>query len=330
MEKKNILITGHNGLVGSALVKMFKNDDREYNVIVAPRSSLDLKSEQSTRKWFDQRIKEGVKIDMVICCAGKVGGIVANSKYPAEFLYDNALIGLNTISAAYIYNVDKLIYLGSSCVYPKTLKIIDENKLLSSKLEPSNEGYAIAKIMNIKLVEKFHIEYGKNYYSVMPCNVYGYGDNYNLESSHVIPALIRKLHEAKMNNNTEFNVMGNPETRREFTFSDTLAAKIYNLIEFVSADYLDIVYGTNLLNLGSGVEYTMDKLVKTISKVVGYKGKINWTNTGAGVERKLMDSKKQKEIFSSFGCYNDLYEPELSEGIKVTYNDFLTNEGLRK
>ncbi|TRD11430.1 GDP-L-fucose synthase [Erythrobacter insulae] len=301
---KRIYVAGHRGMVGGAIVRQL--EDRGVEVLTAPRE-VDLREQAAVRDWFAANRPDGV-----IVAAAKVGGILANDNYPAEFLYDNLMIEANVIEAAYRNDTEKLLFLGSSCIYPKLApQPIPEDALLTGPLEPTNEWYAIAKITGIKLCESYRKQYGADYISAMPTNLYGPGDNFDLQSSHVLPALIRKAHEAKLAGAQSIMIWGSGTPRREFLHVDDLAAGCVFLLE----NYSDAGH----VNLGSGTDLTINELVETVCKVVGFEGTIERdTSKPDGTPRKLMDGSK----IAALG-----WSPKigLEEGITDAYRWFLEN-----
>lgn len=298
-KKSKIYIAGHDGMVGSACLKLLKNKGYS-NIIFSSSKDLDLTNQQKVSSFFELE-----KPKVVINAAAKVGGIWANNEYPYEFLMKNMLIQNNLISASIKHNVEKFIFLGSSCIYPKMAnQPIDESYLLTGQLEETNQWYAIAKISGVKLIEAVRKQYGKDYVSLMPTNLYGPGDNYDLKTSHVIPAMIRKFHEAKINN-TDVTIWGSGTPKREFLHVDDLA----NAILFCLNNELE----DSLYNIGSGEELTIKELASLISKIIGFNGKIKWDRTKPdGTPRKLLNSSKiKKKGFKSLIT--------LEEGIKKTY-----------
>lgn len=302
-----IYIAGHMGLVGSAIFRRLKELGYN-NLLVKKHSELDLTRQKDVEDFFDHE-----RPQVVILAAAKVGGIGANSTYPADFIYQNLMIATNVIDASYKFKVDKLVNLGSSCIYPKLApQPLKEEALLTGPLEPTNEAYAVAKIAAIKLCKYYNDQYGTNFISVMPTNMYGIGDTYHLFNSHVLPAMIQKFHEAKKNAK-EVTLWGDGSPFREFLFSDDFADALIFLME--NKNYQEI---GEFINIGSGVEITIKELATTIAKVVEFSGKINWdTSKPNGTPRKLMDSNK---LFS-FG-----WKPKVSldEGVRITYRDFLS------
>jgi GDP-L-fucose synthase len=273
---KRIFIAGHNGMVGSALVQRLASENCE--VLTAPRTELDLRNQQAVRAWMSAH-----KPDAVVLAAAKVGGILANDSYPADFLYDNLVIETNVIEAAFRQGVAKLLFLGSSCIYPKFApQPMPENALLTGALEPTNEWYAIAKIAGLKLCEAYRKQHGVDYISAMPTNLYGPNDNYDLQSSHVIPALLRKAHEAKQQNEGAISVWGTGSPRREFLHVDDAADGLVHLLKTYS--------GASHVNLGCGEDVSILELTKLVCQVVGFEGEIVTDATKPdGTPRKLLD-----------------------------------------
>lgn len=304
MEKDaRIYIAGHRGMVGSSLVRAL--EQRGYNNLITRTSSeLDLRDQEATHAFFEQE-----KPDYVFLAAAKVGGIHANNTYRADFIYDNLIMELNVIHSAHEQKVKKLMFFGSSCIYPKLAEQpLKETSLLSGFLEPTNEPYAIAKIAGIKLCESYRRQYNDNFISVMPTNLYGYNDNYHPENSHVLPALIRRFHEAKESNAPEVLIWGTGTPRREFLFADDLADACLLLMEKYDEELF--------VNIGCGEDITIAELAQTISEVIGYQGEINYDTTRPdGTPRKLMDNS----ILKSMG-----WSPKigLKEGIALAYEDF--------
>jgi len=276
---KKIFVAGHRGMVGAAVVRRLSVVD--CTILTASRDALDLRSQADVRAWMRANTP-----DVVILAAAKVGGILANDTYPADFLYENLAIEVAVIQAAYEANVQKLVFLGSSCIYPKFAEQpISEDSLLTGALEPTNQWYAIAKIAGLKMCEAYRKQYGVDYISVMPTNLYGPGDNYDLQNSHVIPALIRKAHEAKIANATSMPIWGEGKVFREFLHVDDMADACVYLLQHYS--------GLQHVNVGSGTDITIYELAKLIAEVVGFRGSIA-TEPGKleGTPRKLMDSSR--------------------------------------
>ena len=279
-----IYIAGHNGMVGSAIVRKLKSDGFD-NLITKNSSELDLRNQPQVTQFFEKE-----KPDLVFLAAAKVGGILANNTFRAEFLYDNLMIEANIIHACYQQRVKKLLFLGSSCIYPKMAEQpMSENALLSGFLEPTNEPYAIAKIAGIKLCESYNEQYGCNFISAMPTNLYGPNDNYDLKNSHIIPALLRKFHEAKKQNLSEVEVWGDGSPLREFLHVDDCA----NACVFLMKNYND----KQFVNVGSGEEKSIKEVAKTIKQKIGFEGRIHYnTSYPNGTPRKLMDVTKINKL----------------------------------
>lgn len=301
MNKKNkIYLAGHTGLVGSAIYKKLQQKGYK-NIITRTRKQLDLLSTQKVAKFFQKE-----RPDYVFLAAAKVGGIYANSNYPADFIFQNITIQNNIIHNAYLTKVKKLLFLGSSCIYPKhAAQPIKEEYLLTGELEPTNEPYAIAKIAGIKMCQAYNKQYGTNFISVMPTNLYGPNDNFNLETAHVLPALLRKFHEAKINNFPTVTVWGTGKPRREFMYVDDLA----DACIFLMQNYND----SEIINIGTGDELSIADLALLIKKIVRYPGKIIWDKTKPdGTPRKLLDTTKLKKL----GWQHNI---NLTDGLKKYY-----------
>lgn len=302
MMNKNdkIYVAGHNGMVGSAIVRLLKKEGYK-NLVLRSSKELDLRNQKDVQLFFQDEA-----IDFVFLAAAKVGGIMANNTFKGTFLYDNLMIQNNVMEAAKVHNIKKLLFLGSSCIYPKLAKQpIPENELLTGALEPTNEAYAIAKIAGLKMCDYYREEFGSNFISLMPTNLYGPNDNYDLNNSHVIPALLRKFHEAKINNQKSVELWGDGSPLREFLHVDDLAkACIFSMLKYKQNGHL---------NVGSGEELSIKELAEIIASIVDYQGKIKWDTTKPnGTPRKIMDSSKITE----FG-----WKPKISlkEGLKRTY-----------
>lgn len=314
MNNKKIFIAGHNGMVGSAVLdNLTKNSYK--NLLTKTRRELDLTNQAEVNKFFGKE-----RPDVVIICAAKVGGIFANNIYRADFIYQNLQIASNLIHASHVYNVRKLINLGSSCIYPRDAKIpITEDSLLTNVLEKTNEPYAIAKIAAIKLCESFFEQYKNNFYSIMPCNMYGPRDNFDLKSSHVLPALIRKVHEAKQSVSENVEVWGSGKPLREFLYVDDLAQAINYCLENVNAE--DIYSkGISHVNCGSEDEVSILELTHLIQKVVGYEGNIVFDiSKPDGTYRKKMNNTHLSNIgFTP--------KTSLKQGLEKTYAWYLENK----
>lgn len=298
-------------MVGSAIVRSLQKNGYT-NLVVRTSHELDLRSQQAVSDFF---VSE--KPAYVFLAAAKVGGIVANNTYRADFLYENLAIQNNVIHAAYVNQVTKLMFLGSSCIYPKLApQPLKESYLLTGLLEPTNEPYAIAKIAGIKMCEAYRAQYGCNYISVMPTNLYGPNDNYDLQNSHVLPAMIRKFHEAKVRGDESMELWGTGSPMREFLYADDLAEACLFLMETYDE--------AELVNIGTGVDVTIKELAETVQKIVGFTGEIKWdTNRPDGTPRKLMDVSK----LHGLGWKHRI---ELADGIQLAYQDFLANVTIRK
>lgn len=305
-----IYIAGHRGLVGSAIERKLRQLGYT-NFILKTHAELDLTNRVSVFDFFSTH-----KPKWVFLAAAKVGGIYANNTYPVDFLLYNLQIQNNIIEASYTNNVEKLLFLGSSCIYPKVCpQPIKEEYLLSNYLEPTNEGYAIAKIAGIKLCNAYNRQYSTNYISVMPCNLYGLNDNYHPENAHVIPMLIRRFHEAKINNLKEVSVWGSGKPLREFMFSDDLANACVYIMENLNAKDIG-----EFINIGSGRDLSILELANTIKKVVAYNGEIILDSSKPdGTMKKLLDVSK----INSLGWKTTV---SLEEGLKISYNDFLSRQ----
>jgi len=310
MEKESkIYIAGHRGMVGSAIVRGLAKKGFE-NIVTRTSSELDLRNQQAVADFFAEE-----KPDYVFLAAAKVGGILANNTYRAEFLYDNLIMEANVINSAHEHDVKKLMFLGSSCIYPKMApQPLREDYLLTGLLEETNEPYAIAKIAGIKLCEAYHDQYGSNFISVMPTNLYGYGDNYDLNNSHVLPALIRKFHQAKEENKQFVEAWGTGSPKREFLFADDLAEACLFLMENYN--------GRELVNIGTGEDLAIKELTELVAKTTGFEGEIKWDTTKPdGTPRKLMDVSKLHNL----GWKHTI---ELPEGVALAYQDFLQNQEI--
>src|SRR6516165_10387838 len=300
---KRVYVAGHRGMVGSAIVRRLSSEGCE--ILTANRRDLDLRRCQQVDHWMGE-----AKPDAVFLAAGKVGGIYANSTYPADFIADNLAIALNVIRSSYEAGVQKLLFLGSSCIFPRlATQPISEEALLTGPLEPTNEWYAIAKIAGIKLCQAYRKQYGRRYISVMPCNLYGPGDNFDALTSHVLPALIRRFHEAKLESRPEVVVWGTGRPLREFLHVDDLARGVAYCLDNYD-EYMHI-------NCGAGSEVSIKDLAELIASIIAYGGKVTFdTSKSDGTPRKLMDSSRLMALG---------WRPEISleSGIKQTYNWFL-------
>ncbi len=303
LQGKRVWVAGHNGMVGSAIVRRLASEN--CSVLTADRSELNLTDQAGVRDWMATN-----RPDAIFMAAAKVGGILANMSYPADFLYENLTVETNIIHAAYQNNVEKLIFLGSSCIYPKHApQPIPEDALLTGALEPTNEWYAIAKIAGIKMTQAYRMQYGANFISAMPTNLYGPGDNFNLDKSHVIPALIRKTHEAKLRGDETIVIWGTGRPRREFLHVDDCADACVHLMTRYS--------GSEQVNIGSGKDMTILELAKLICAIVGFRGTIVHDLAKAdGTSQKLLDVGK----INSLGWKSSI---GLEEGLSATYHWFL-------
>jgi len=314
MKEKKIFVAGHNGMVGSAVLEHLTKNGYK-NLLTKTRRQLDLTKQKDVESFFCRE-----RPDAVIICAAKVGGILANNTYRADFIYENLQIASNIIHSSHKLNVQKLINLGSSCIYPKDADIpIVEESLLTGVLEKTNEPYAIAKIAAIKLCESYYEQYDRNFYSIMPCNMYGPRDNFDLKSSHVLPALIRKVHEAKENGAKTIEVWGSGKPLREFLYVDDLAEMSTRCLE--SVDAIDVYeQGISHLNCGSEDEVSILELTNIIQDVVGYTGEIVFDSSKPdGTYRKKMNNSRM----ISMGCTP---KHTLKEGLEKTYKWYLENK----
>jgi len=304
LSDKKVWVAGHRGMVGSAVCRQLENED--CNIIKAGRDEVNLVNQAEVNDWMT-----AVKPDAIVLAAAKVGGIQANNNFPVDFLYENLMIEANIIHAAHLNNVERLLFLGSSCIYPRLAdQPIKENSLLSGALEPTNEWYAIAKITGIKLIQAYRKQYGYDWISAMPTNLYGPGDNYDLNSSHVLPALLRKFHEAKISKSSEVTVWGSGKPLREFMHCDDLA----NALLFLLKNYTNYEH----INVGSGDELSIRELVDVIVKVVGYDAKIVWDESKPdGTPRKLMDTSNLHNL--GWRDHRSLFD-----GISHTYESWLS------
>jgi GDP-L-fucose synthase len=300
-----IYIAGHKGMVGSAVMRALKQKGYT-NLLGKTSTELDLRNQQAVNDFYNQE-----KPDVVIVAAARVGGILANNDYPYQFLMENIQIQSNLIDGALSAGIEKFIFLGSSCIYPKFApQPLKEEYLLTDSLEPTNEWYALAKITGVKACQAIRKQFNKDYVSLMPTNLYGYFDNFDLETSHVLPAMLRKFHEAKLNNNP-VKLWGSGTPMREFLFVDDMAKAVVYALENKLPEYL--------YNVGSGKDITIKELAETIQQVTGHQGEIIWdTEKPDGTPRKLMDVSKMAELGWE-------YSTELKEGIEKTYSWFLEN-----
>ncbi len=304
-----IYVAGHRGMVGSAIIRKLESEGY-HNILTRTYSDLDLRSQEDVSIFFKKE-----KPDYVFLAAAKVGGIIANNTYRAEFLYDNLMIQNNVINSAYINKVKKLMFLGSSCIYPKMApQPLKEDALLTGLLESTNEPYAIAKIAGIKMCDAYRDQYGCNFISVMPTNLYGPNDNYDLKNSHVLPALIRKFHEAKTSGKNGVEIWGTGTPKREFMHVDDLASACFYLMQRYNEP--------GFVNIGVGKDISIKELAELIKKIVGFKGELTFdTSKPDGTPRKLMDVSKLENLGFK-------YSIELEDGIKSVYQDFLNKTGI--
>ena len=315
-KSQKIFIAGHMGMVGSAISRILKENGFK-NLITRSRKELDLTNQSHVQSFFKSE-----KIDQVYLAAAKVGGIYANNKYPAEFIYQNLMIQANIVHAAHLHGIQKLLFLGSSCIYPKLAKQpMQEDMLLSGQLEPTNEPYAIAKIAGIKLCESYNRQYGRDYRSVMPTNLYGFNDNFHLENSHVIPSLIRRFHDAKLDGAAVVKAWGTGRPRREFLFVDEMAeASIFVMNLSPEKYHLETQSMVSHINVGTGEDCTIKELTETIASVIGFLGEIKWDFTKPdGSPCKLMDVSCLERL----GWKSKI---SLKDGLTSTYKWFLSHQ----
>ena len=311
---KKIFLAGHNGMVGSALHRILKKRNICDNIIFANKNDLDLRNQIDTLDFLKRH-----KPDYIILAAAKVGGIKGNSMYPTEFLYDNIMIEFNVIYAAFQLGIKNLMFLGSSCIYPKLSKQpIKENELLGGYLERTNKSYAIAKIAGIQLCNSLNQQYKSDYRSIMPSNLYGINDNYDLENCHVIPALIKKFHEAKQKNKSHITLWGTGSALREFLFVDDLADACLHVMSLTKTEFnLEKDENSQHINIGSGEELTIRELANVIANITQFKGKILFDKKNPdGTPRKILDNKRINDL----GWFP---KTKLKIGLQETYDDFL-------
>ena len=314
---EKIYIAGHRGLVGSAIVRQLESRGFT-NLLIRTHKELDLTNQAQVQSFFQQE-----KPDYVILAAAKVGGIHANNTYPADFIYQNMMIEANVINSAYEHKVKRLLFLGSTCIYPKAVEQpMREDALLTDILEPTNEPYALAKIAGIKLCESYNRQHGTDFRSVMPTNLYGINDNFHPENSHVIPALMQRFHKAKINNDAEVVVWGTGKAMREFLYVDDMAAASLFVLELDEEAYQAITKPMlSHINIGTGTEITIHELAETMKEIVGFKGEVVFDTTKPdGSLRKLVDVSR---IESSGWSYS----VDLKKGLKITYAWYLINIG---
>lgn len=315
MSKKRVFVTGHRGLVGSAIVRRLATS-ADCEIVTRSHSELDLQNQAVVDEFFRH-----TRIDLVYLAAGMVGGIHANSTYPAEFIYKNLMIECNVIQAAHASGVPKLLFMGSSCIYPKlaTQPIVEE-ALLTGALEPTNEPYAVAKIAGIKLCESYNRQYGRDYRSVMPTNLYGPNDNFHSENGHVIPSLLRRFHEAVQNKSDEVIIWGSGKPRREFLHVDDLANAAVHVMDLPQEDYAAHTRPkVSHINIGAGVDHTIAQLAETLSRVTGFKGRLTFdASKPDGTPQKLLDVSR----INALGWKSEI---PLGKGLQSTYQWFLDN-----
>ncbi|MES0288767.1 GDP-L-fucose synthase [Citrobacter freundii] len=316
MFRQRIFIAGHRGMVGSAIVRQLEQRG-DVDLVLRSRDELNLLDSKAVLDFFAAE-----RIDQVYLAAAKVGGIVANNTYPADFIFENMMIESNIIHAAHLHNVNKLLFLGSSCIYPKMAKQpMAESELLQGSLEPTNEPYAIAKIAGIKLCESYNRQYDRDYRSVMPTNLYGPHDNFHPRNSHVIPALLRRFHEATMQNTSEVVVWGSGTPMREFLHVDDMAAASIHVMELDREVWQENTQPMlSHINVGTGADCTIRELAQTIARVVGYRGQVVFDESKPdGTPRKLLDVSRLKKLGWQFGI-------SLEDGLASTYHWFLENQ----
>ena len=313
---KKIFVAGHNGMVGSAICRYLVSSSEPIQIISANRDELNLLNQCEVLSFF-----ENSSIDEIYLCAAKVGGIYANNTFPADFIYENLMIQANIIHSAHLTGVDKLLFLGSSCIYPKfSDQPIKEEYLMTGSLEPSNEPYAIAKIAGIKLCESYNRQFERDYRSIMPTNLYGPGDNFHEKNSHVIPALIRRFHQAKIDNKDDVTIWGTGKPKREFLHVNDMARASVFVMNLPKEAYLQNTSPMlSHINVGTGVDISIRELAQTIAHVVDYRGKINFDDSKLdGTPRKLLDISK----LNNLGWQSSI---ELEEGLLSTYKWFIEN-----
>lgn len=317
-QDSKIYIAGHQGMVGSSLCRQLSKEGF-FNIITRSRSELNLVDQSSVANFMQQE-----KPDYIFLAAAKVGGIFANNQFPAEFIYENLMIEANVIHQAFQAGCSRLLFLGSSCIYPKfATQPINESLLLTGELEPTNEPYALAKIAGIKLCESYNKQYGTDYRSVMPTNLYGPNDNFHEKNSHVVPALLRKFHEAKLSNQSYVEVWGTGKAKREFMYVDDMAAACIHVMQLGKETYQQHTTPMQShINIGTGQDVTIQELVDQVIDVTGYQGQVNWnTDMPDGTPRKLLDVSK----LHSLGYKHNI---ELLDGLRLAYQWFNNNQFL--
>ena len=315
-KKQQIFVAGHQGMVGSALVRTL-SQNKNHQIIVATRQELDLTNQSAVRHFFAQQ-----QFDQVYLAAAKVGGIHANSAYPADFIYQNLMIQSNVIDAVHQNDVPKLLFLGSSCIYPKFAEQpIKEESLLAGDLEPTNEPYAIAKIAGIKLCESYNRQYERDYRSVMPTNLYGIHDNFHDQNSHVIPALIQRIHSAKISDQKQVEIWGTGQAKREFLYVDDMASACIHVMNAPFAQYQQMTVTQPHLNIGTGEEVTIQELAQLICEVVEYQGELIFNDQKPdGTPRKVLDISRLHRL----GWQHQI---SLKKGLAQTYSWYLNHQG---
>lgn len=315
-KEQKIFVAGHQGMVGSALVRTL-SQNKSLQIIVATRRELDLTNQSAVRHFFAHQ-----HFDQVYLAAAKVGGIHANSEYPADFIYQNLMIQNNVIDAAHQTDVQKLLFLGSSCIYPKFAEQpIKEESLLTGYLEPTNEPYAIAKIAGIKLCESYNRQYGRDYRSVMPTNLYGIHDNFHDQNSHVIPALIQRIHSAKISDQKQVEIWGTGQAKREFLYVDDMASACIHVMNAPFAQYQQMTVTQPHLNIGTGEEVTIQELAQLICEVVEYRGELIFNaQKPDGTPRKVLDISRLHQL----GWQHQI---SLKKGLAQTYSWYLNHQG---
>lgn len=317
MKFENIYIAGHRGMVGSSITSHLKKNNLANKIITANSSDLDLTNQSDTFNFLKKN-----KPNYIVIAAAKVGGIYANSTFPAEFIYKNIMIQANLINSAYILGIKKILFLGSSCIYPKdSNQPMVESQLLSGKLEPTNEPYAIAKIAGIKMCESYNRQYDTDYRSIMPTNLYGPGDNYHPENSHVIPALISRFHDAKIKNLDEVSIWGSGKPKREFLFVEDLADACVHIMGLTKDVYQNNTKSMcSHINAGYGEDISIKSLSKKIAEVIGFNGRITYDfSKPDGAFQKLMDVNRLEDLGWKA-------KTTLESGLKITYKDYLKNK----
>lgn len=314
-DQKTVFVAGHKGMVGSAILRKL-NETGYKHILVADRNELDLLDQSQVQQYFSDN-----SVSQVYLSAAKVGGIHANNKYPADFIYQNLVIEANVINACHLSGVNSLLFLGSSCIYPKNAsQPMSEEALLTGSLEPTNEPYAVAKIAGIKLCESYNRQYGRDYRSVMPTNLYGPNDNFHPENSHVIPALMRRIHEAKLESADSVTIWGSGSPMREFLHVDDMASACLHIMNLTASEYQSKTQPMlSHVNVGTGHDCSIRQLAEIISGVIGYRGQLDFDDSKPdGAPRKLMDVSR----LNSLGWKASI---DLEEGLKTTYSWFLEN-----